>query len=56
MKWWAINHKKNSHVENEVERLNLYLLLIYRKALYEVKASDFSLGSIYFDNPQLGIQ
>ena len=43
-----------NHAENERARLFPDLFLFFKKALYEVKASD--LLSIYFDSPQLGIQ
>ena len=32
-----------NHTENEAERLVLYLILFFKKALYKVKASDQQL-------------
>ena len=45
-----------NHVGNEVESLVPDFFLIFKKALYEVKASGLLLVSIYFDSPHLGIQ
>ena len=42
-----------NQAENEVGKLAPDLFLFFKKALYGVKPSDFS---IYFDSPQLDIQ
>ena len=39
------------HAENEIRRL---VLALFKKALYEVKASGQHLGVIYFSTPRLG--
>ena len=45
-----------NHAENEAEILIPDLLLVFKKALHEVKAGGLGLVSIYFDSPQLVMQ
>ena len=44
-----------NHTENVTERLFPDLFLLFKKALFEVKASGLQF-SFNFDSPQLGIQ
>ena len=44
------------HAENETGRLVPDLFLLFKKALYEVKASGLELISNLFRKPQLGTQ
>ena len=46
--------RNNSEIE--AGRLVPNLLLFFKKALYEVKASGLSSVLIYIDSPQLGLQ
>ena len=41
---------------NEADRLVPDLSLFFKKALYKVNTSGFSLFAIYFNSPQLCIQ
>ena len=43
-----INIFFNNHAENELGRLVLELFLFFKKALFEVKASDLQLSFNYF--------
>ena len=45
-----------NHAKKEAGRLVPDLLLLFRKALYEVKASGLQFSLINFDSSQIGIQ
>ena len=51
-----ILHARPALCPNEEGRLVPDLLLFFKKALYEVKASSLQFGFTYFDSPQLDIQ
>ena len=57
----AIEHnkrifKKKKNPENEAGKLVPDLFLLFKKALYEINASDPRLVSIFCDSPQLDTQ
>ena len=57
----VVEHNKiifffENHAKKEAGRLVPDLLLLFRKALYEVKASGLQFSLINFDSSQIGIQ